>query len=532
LRSLADTSRARPLGAPLPSGRELLLATVLLGVLAAATYARHVARGGWYYDDWAWIGTLSVAEPGLGGLYEAARTETHRPLFAATMCLLYLVGGEGQAPYLVAGAGIAAAQGALAYAVLRLARIGAALAVPLAAMLVVLPVIDATRLWTAALPVAVAVCLLLAGTAVALLGVRTTGPSAVALHAGALVLYAAAILTYELVAPVVGLAALLYVAAAGRRAALVRWPADVVVAGLSLLAISDAAEERRDVTLDLAHIADRAGDMLAPSRDVFGALFPLEAVLHGPAGVALLLAGAVGAVLALRRGEAAAAAIRQWLLVAVIGLLAAAAGLAGLLPADAYYVPRLTGVGDRISAVAALGALALLVALVWLVAFGLASLVRRPSAAMPIAVAALLVTAAGLVRDELRNQDAWAASWIHSQEVVGAVRESVGTDAPSGAGVVTLGHADRILPDDVPVFADVWDLRGAMRLLWDDPDATGYRWPGGGVCTRTALDLGAPGEDAYRLLPYGRLWFVYVPVYRARRIDNRSDCERAVADAG
>lgn len=505
--------------------------TLLLGVLAAATYARHVVRGGWYYDDWAWIGTLSLAEPGLGGLYEAARTETHRPLFAATMSLLYLVGGEGQAPYLVAGAAIAAAQGALAYAVLRLARLSAALAGPLAAMLVVLPVIDATRLWTAALPVAVAVCLLLAGMAVALLGVRAAGSWAVAAHAGALALYAAAVLTYELVAPVVGLAALLYLAAAGRRPALVRWPADLVVAGVALLAISGAAEERRDATVDPAYIADRAEDMLAPSRDVFGALFPLEAVLHGPAGVVLLLAGAAGAALALRRGGVVAAAIREWSIVAAAGLLAAAAGLAGLLPADPYYVPRLTGVADRTSAVAALGALALLIALVWLVALGLASLVRRPAAAVPLAALALLVTAVGLVRDELRNQDAWAASWIHSQEVVNAVRTSVGTEAPRGSGVVTLGHADRILPGDVPVFADVWDLRGAMRLLWDDPEATGYRWPGAGVCTQSALDLGAPGEDAYRLLPYRRLWFVDVPAYRARRIDNRADCERAVADA-
>jgi hypothetical protein len=511
-----------------PAGRrELLIAGALLGLLAFAMYLPHVIRGGWYYDDWAWVSTLDLgARDGIGGLLEAARTETHRPLFGVWMSALYAVGGEGQAPYLAAGAALVAVEGTLAYLVLRLARLSAALAAPLAAMLVVLPVVDATRLWTAAFPATGAMILLLAGVAVALVGLRRTGRAAIGLHAAALVLYACAILTYELVAPLVGLVAVLYlVASSDRRAALRRWPADVVVGLVALALMAEAGEERRDATFTPSFLLDRVEQMGEPVRVVFGSLLPFEAVLLGPVGVLLAFVLAIGAGVALGAGGAPARAVRHWGVVAGAGVVFAVAGLVMLLPADPYFVPKVSGVGNRTSTVAALGLLAVLVALTWIAATALAALVRRPSVGVPVAIAALVVTTAGMAQTELRHQDNWATSWKQSQEIVGSIRRAVGPDVPAGSGVVTFRHA-LFAEGDVPVFAAQWDLRGAVRLIYDDPTVVGYPWIADGRCQGGRLVLGE-GPQPYDVLEYGNLYFVDVPADRAIRIRTRAECEQA-----
>jgi len=517
-----------PFGASALSRKEVVLAGALFGLLAAATYFGHVRGGGWYYDDWIIISALELRDPGTSAFEAVQRASgSHRPGSVSVWAALHALGGRGQAPYLLVGVGLVAVEAFLAYIVLRLARIARIVAVPAAAMLTVVPVIDSLRLWTMMFTATVAVILMLAGFATSLVGMRLSRIRTVAVHAAALVLYAGSILTYELVAAPILVAVLLYRLVVPWRSALRRWAADVLVVGVSVAFMADAAREVRPPETSTSFMLDRAEQMVRPAADVFGSLLPAERLLLGPGGLSLLGLGLAGCVAAVVRRDQLAGAIRHWTLVALGGLLFAVAGFVMLLPADPYFIPRLEGVGNRTSGVAVLGAIVLLVALLWLVAAGIASLLRRPAVASPVAAAALAVTAIGMFETELVHQHAWASSWQQSQAVVSAIRTSVGPDVPPGTGIVTFRHTQFTVPGDVPVFAADWDLQGAVRLLYNDRSVRGYPWKGDGDCSARGLKLGAPPWPG-GVLQYRRLWFVDATAFRARRIDSELACLDAI----
>jgi hypothetical protein len=518
--SLPDDRR----GAPRPIRRELLATLAFFAVLALVVYGGHVLRGGWYYDDWDFIARLDLAaDDGLGALWRAADEISYRPMYSVVLVAMYLIGGTGQAAYLLVGLATAGAPGWLLYWLLRRLRVAWYVAGAAAAMLVVIPVVDATRLWMAAFPSGVAIVFWLLGVHVALTGLGRS--RAIAWHAGAVALYVAAMLTAELTVPLVGLSPVLYALAAGPRRALPRAPADLIAAGATVAYLAGAATSIRPAESSLGYLLDRAGQIWSAGVPVVEQQVPLDKVLWGPLGLLLLVVAGVGVALSLRRRERPAE-LRRDLLLTAAGLVFTLAGLVMLLPAEPYYVPRTSGVGDRVSIAAAPGFACLLAGLFALVGRGLAALARRRVVALAVFAALALVTVASMAVKEIRVQSAWADSWTEAQAVVGAVKKALGPDVPAGATIVTFRHTTIRLPEDVPVFAATWDLQGAMRFTYRDPTITAQPYGPEIACTADGLDLA--GTHA----AYGRVFFVDAKTYTGRRIPSRSACEAALAAYG
>jgi hypothetical protein len=510
-------------GANLPRFQELVWASLLLSALVGVVYIGHVIRGGWYLDDWAIVANLHRRSEGILDVIGSVRD--YRPGAQLAFRILYRIGGTGQAPYLLAGVVLTTLECLLFYTALRLLRIRPLHAGSAAGLLATVPFVDATRLWMSAFPSTIAICLYLAGLNVALLGFKAVHRRRrIAWHSAALVLYAAACLTYELVIPLVCATALLYAVSAGWHNALRRLPFDLLVSGGSLLLVAHQAQQWRNRQTSLDYLLDRAREVWHYSVEVFRFSLPMDKTVTGPVGLAIVIACGVGIGRALEQRSASARAIRAWVLVGLAGLAFALLGLVMLLPADSYYVPRWTGIGDRFSGVAVLGTMVMLTALAWLFALGVAALLHRPGVAVSIGLTAIAVTGIGFARQELRNQDAWAKSWQLSQGVVSAVRAAVGPDVPPNSGIVTFRHPLSVLPDDVPVFQASWDLNGAVQLLYEDSSITSRPFLPGSVCGVVGIET--PGAAT---LPYGKLWFVDVEHRRAGRVTNRRTCKRAIA---
>ena len=436
---------------------------------------------------------------------------------------MYLIGGTGQAPYLIVGLATAGAQGWLLYWLLRRLRVAWYVAGAAAAMLVVIPVVDATRLWMAAFPSGVAIVFWLIGVHLALTGLGRS--RAIAWHAGALVLYALAMLTSELTVPLVGLSPVLYALAAGPRRALVRAPADLLAAGAAVAYLADAATSIRPAESSPDYLLDRAGQIWSAGIPVVEQQIPLDKVLWGPLGLLVLVIAGVGIALSLRRRDRPVE-VRRELLLTAAGIVFTLAGLVMLLPAEPYYVPRTSGVGDRVSIAAAPGFVCLLAGLFALTGRGLAALARRRAVAPAVFAALALVTVASMAVKEIRVQSAWAESWTESQAVVGAVKKALGPDVQAGATIVTFRHTTMKLPEDVPVFASTWDLQGAMRFTYRD--ATIVAQPHGPEMSCGAEGLEMPGGRR----PYGDVFFVDAMTYTGRRIASPKACRAAFAAFG
>src|SRR5262249_54743645 len=105
----------------------------------------------------------------------------------------------------------------------------------IAALLLVFPTIDSTRLWSTASMTSLALAFYLLGALVAVHALRRPGAHPWRMHAGAVALYALSVLTYEATAGLVVFSFLLYCCVAPWRTALRRSAVDVGVLVVLLL---------------------------------------------------------------------------------------------------------------------------------------------------------------------------------------------------------------------------------------------------------------------------------------------------------
>jgi hypothetical protein len=510
---------------------EILLSAALFTALGLAIYLPHILNGGWYVDDWILIARMHESS-GLLGAFEAMQQESFRPGLALALSLFYEIGGTGHAGYLTIGALLAAIQGWLFYLVLRILRLRIAVAAIVAAIFVVLPVIDATRLWISAFPTQVAGILYLLGVLIAMYGAtHANGRRALVWHAGAAAFYFGAILTYELISGLVAVAVLLYIVRSGWRPALRRWPADLASIALALAILIPRGAADREAHTSLSFIWERASGTLTQAEVVFRWLLPVHGVLGGPVGVVLLVVGMLGAGIAIGRGDETGGGLASWAKIAGLSTVFSLAGLAMLLPADPYFVPRISGMGDRTGAFAAFGAVSLLVALIVLTLGGLGTLLRRPRIGFALAATLVLLTGLNLAGRELRQQDPWADSWREQNEVLAGIDSAMGGEIPANAALVSFGHTTFIEPADVSVFAYNWDLKGALWEIYKRPEVEAHPWAVEARCESAGVvfpeEEVAPGA-AY---PFGyrKLFFVDAATRTAKRIRDQAECETTAA---
>jgi hypothetical protein len=400
-----------------------------------------------------------------------------------------------------------------------------------AALLLVFPFFDSTRLWATANLTQLAVALCVAGLLVALRGLSDARAprGAIAHHAGALALYLLGIFTYEATAPFVALFGALYRVQAPWTRVARRWGADLGVVAVAVAWVWIESPRRpQSLAADLRHaraMADQAASVLADAARPFGYAGRLTTL----AALGVLVGAALLLYRLLPPRDDARAALGRWVVTAAAGVVFAVAGWLMFVPAAAYYLPAGSGVINRTNAVASVGIVLTVYACVVL---GVTLLFRgvarwRTLAGVAAGLVAVLL-AAGYVRDVRRDVDVWTRAARRADGVLAALDRAVGRP-PHGATLYVFG-APAFEAPGVPVFV-AWDLAGAVQLRWDDASLRALA-----VTAGTSIECGAtrvrpviPVWGPMSSVSYRAVFFVGAGAARAIRIRTARDCRAASA---
>ena len=539
--ALQDASRAR--------WPELALAVVALSLLAAAVYGSHVRDGGFLMDDWsnaaktrflaACCGTGQTGQ-GSGYLAQAENLLADGPAgyhigLPLLIPLSFFAFRPTIAPHLALAVGLAVLVSACMYALLRHFRVPPVHALAMAALVLIFPWSDANRLWAMASYNQLAVVLWLVGLLIALRGLRSTGLRAVLWHAAALVLYAGGIAIYELVAGPVLVSVAFYVHRDVRRriawkGMALRWVADIAVTAAVLLAVLALALPRFIIPwnqrLDFAQvILDESVSLLGFAAVPFAQ--PDRMLVLGVL-LGVLLVGAIVRT-RLEAGDTVRSDLTRWLLLALAGVVILGAGYVLAIPGG-YGRPLSPGIENRVNLVSAAGYVLCIYATAAIAGLLVVRALRRPSGwatAVPVAVS--LVIGAGYIGLARESAAEYDRSFAQQLRVLQAIRD--GGPYPPGALIFPFGYPS-FTAVGVPVFAWIWDLPPATKIILDDPTPAGF--PVLPTTTFTCDDVSVVPANPYGLGEfqrgrYGTTFFVDVPSGRTQRIEDRAGCEAAVA---
>ena len=510
------------------SPRELLSAAALLAVLAAAVFGEQVAGGGFLSDDW------SNAAKAAGGLHGWSGLASYRPGLALALGVPHELFGPVPSRHLALGVGLAVAAALCFGALLRAVGVGRFATWTMAALVLLFPWADATRLWATGAGNNLALVLALLGGLAALRGLRSSSRrGAVAGHAGALLLYAGSVLTYEAVAPVLLGSALLYRARAPWRRVLPRAGSDVVVGAGALLYV--AVRTPRIVRAGAEwpghaeNLAGQALDLLLRAFVPFGAPHPWV--------VAAVLAVVLGTgAWAHRRRAQAAPGVRgdgpeagRLGYLAGAGLFVVLTGYAAFVPAGDAYTPLASGLANRVNVVAAPG----YVLLVWTATAGAAGLAARARPrgrqVEPVLVGvACLVLGVGYAQLVRRDGADYRRAAALQARVLGPLRARA-TDLPAGAHLYAFGQPVYAAPG-VPVLRH-WDGAGAAAVVLRDPNAAAVPlYPGTRLrCGASGVQPSGPSLGVAQAAPYRAAFLLDVRQGRVSAVLDPASCRRARA---
>jgi hypothetical protein len=525
---------ARP---PSPAIRGVLVLS-LLAVVEAVLLGGHLLHAGLYTDDWS-IAAIRH-ESGAVGLFNGLfASNRERPLGELYLAATSAVSGSDPHLHALCGLLTLLAATASVYLLLRRLSLSTRDAVSIVLLFMVFPFADASWLWYAASYSYLAIALAALGGVAALEGLRTKGASALVYRVGALLLFAASVVTYQVAAGVICLSVLVYLPRTGRRRAVAFWLLDVCAVALAaslprLMTGSAGLIADKVVTLSeqIEHaklMADQSLTLLTaalvpfrgPHRNV---VLPIALAV---VCVGVLLAWRVRAEPELRRR------LRLLLLLCAAGGVVIVAAYAVYVPAPInLYQPLGKGEENRVNVMASLGYAIVVYAVVMLFATSVVRLLRRPLKWAPaIGLAIAVVVFVGYVSRTRRDIAAWdRAGTIQHQEL--AELRTAGRPLPSTT-IYTFGGIGATAPG-VYAFRVTWDLSGAVQLLWND--ATLHAYPiflGTTVmCTATQVVPIGPGngDGIGQAANYRHAVFYDFHNAREERITNAATCTRAVAD--
>lgn len=536
-RLLADT----PVGV-----REVGLCGLFLLLLGFAVFGVHVADGNRYWAD-DWYHTRLVAQADGPSFWDTVNPQTaeFRPLLVTLIALPYHVLGLEPAWHLGLAVVLAAGASLSFYWLLRVLGIAALHAGLVAALILLFPWSDSSRLWTTGSILNVALILYFVGTALGLLAFRREGWRAVALIAGAVSCYVMSIITYEIVAAAEVASVLLYARYAGWRPALRRWPLDLLAIGVTLRFVYVHIPERYKTETTPRAVAGHGRDMADESLTLLQtSLFP--GVFSGRVlGLLVIAAVLVGAGVLWRRlapEDETRRTLLRWFAFAAAGALLISAGYAAFVPGKSTYLPSNPGVGNRVNLLAGFGFVMVAYAVLMLAGTLVARATSRgPGLAAALAAAASVAIGAGyivILGGDIRNWDRAADLQRQELAVIGRVvpplLADVRANGPAGPGkpsVYAFGWPTYTAPS-VPVFALRTDLRDGVRLTLDDPRVTAQpvrrteqfqtRW----FCERRYMFPKDISMDIAEGAPYGRGIFVDIPTGRGVIPRNQAECLR------
>jgi hypothetical protein len=517
------------------SAVELSVASILVLVVGFGLYLTHIRHGSFYYDDWANAAlTEFPPHPGyFGALSEYFSEFGFRPLLAVYVPTQHEIFGLHEHLHIAWAVFLTCATSVAFYATLRTLGMERIHAIAIAGLALVAPFSDSSTLWSTAASGHLVVTLYLLGLIAAIRGLRETNRRRALLwHLGSLILYAAAVTTYELVASVALASVLLYVWQGNIRRALQRFAADVVVVGAALIwtGTHTQIDEVTSANGGFTHvrlILDSGLTMVARALEPFG--HPPRLLVIGVAFV-ILLAGAAGWWRAdpagTRRRE-----LQRWLLTAIGGVLFAYIAWAMFVPSNVYYEPNGVGVGNRTNCLALLGLVTLAYSLAMIVGTLLAGRsAHRRELATGVALAATVglgVSYAHQVRIDISNWD--VATKIQNQ-VFQAMH--VGIPRPARGSTIYAYGFTQYPALGVPSFAASWDLNGAVKVTYDDGSLSGYPLEGASsiVCSPKLLYPDTEGYTAAFGADYGHAYLVNVATGSVAHPRSQRECDRDLGD--
>lgn len=528
---LAGDDVAKPVARLRPVGRrELLIAWLLLLVLGVAAYTPHILDGGFYLDDWS-NGAGSLYPPSGGALSYFVDLTGYRPVLVGYVPLTYFLFGTHMGLHLAWAAFLGIVVSALLFGILRTIAVPRTHAWMIAALVLVFPWFDSTRMWATASQVTLGVALAAGGLWLALIALRRRSWP---LHVASLALFVTSILTYEIALALIAMSGLLYVWAVGFRAARTRWAADLVVALAG--AIWVASQTKREssglsghwdhlqaIVTEGGKILGRAGLALGDERTTLVLL-----VLAGLAAIALVVwfrdraAGRPGTD---ADGDTdAGTSMSLWLGLGLGGLAVTFAGWVMFVPADPYYTPSVYGFTNRVNGLAGVGLVLVVYAGLGVVGALVGRVVpagRRVAAATTLALALVLGVTYMSVLD--RHGDAWDAAY--RAETAGIARmKSTYPTLPDGTTLFTTNFpANQTL--GVPIFSTTWDVDGLVKLEYRNGSLRAFPMLEGGrfVCEAGGIRLTGPGEPD-DVVPYGQARLLDVTSGGNANPRNRKEC--------
>jgi hypothetical protein len=500
-----------------PSRRELALAALAAIALAALVFGPQVAHGGFLWDDWQNAANVHFArEPGfLGALSQATERPVfgYRPVLTTMLVAEYRALGQHMHLFLAVAALFGASTAWALYRLLRTLGLAVREALVPAALLLVFPWCDSTRMWNTASFDTLAVTLYLLGLTAAVNALRAPpGRRRALTTAGSLLLFALACWTYEIVTIAVACSVAVYLLVAPRRAALRRFGLDLLLVAVALGVVAHGTTR---TPLGLGDQARHGVTLAGQSFSLLTrALIPAGS-LPGIVG-ALMLVALVLAAWRARRRE-----LRRWLVTAALGAVCVFAGYLLFVPAAAYYEPLAPGTTNRMNVLAAVGFVLVVYALIRLAAALLGG--RRAPALAALLLGLVAVGYVVRVRDD---QTGWARSARVQEQVLSAMRATV-PRPPPGSTIYTFSAPGQVAPG-IPAFSLSFDLNAAARLRYGDGRLRAFPIRGLDVirCTPTLLYPVGGTYGPVHGSPYRRAFFVDVRRRSAVRIDGQDQCRR------
>jgi hypothetical protein len=529
---VADTE-----GPQRPSWREIALVTAGLAALGAVVFGTHVLHRGFYYDDWANYARTRWPKNG-NGFIAAVRDTFHafgyRPMLAIYLPALYTVFGARMALHLAWILVLAIGLSTALYVLLRELAIPRLEAGAIAALVLIFPFSDSTRLWTTAGTGSLTSGLFVVGLVLSLRAFdEPDRRRSLRLHVAGASFYLFSMLFAEVASVAIPAAFVLYAYRAGWRRALPRSLIDTaVIAGPAYYIASNSTIPQAGS--DLSTRISRVRALTDQSLTI--ATRSLDPWVSQGRNELLWLALAISAAATVYAFFGPRATVRRelrrWLLAIPVTLVGLAAAYAIYIPADPYYVPLQPGVGNRVNVLAALALVALATAVVALVATLVTAPLpetRRRLVAACLMGVALVAIGDRYARTTRADAAQYDRAFTREQSILGVLRTRLPTP-PHSSMIFVVGHPIFEAPG-IPVFAASWDFHGAVEYIYRDRTIRGLPiLPGVTLScgpTRVFPATYGPANGAR----YGRAYLFEVPSQQVLPLDNQKACQAAAATA-
>jgi hypothetical protein len=504
-----------------------LLDCAFLAVLVALSTLPYIRGLGFYYDDYSVLAHLNAAhDHSLGGLYHAIRPlNGQRPLQSLIFAALYRVFGLHPLGYHVVNAFLLVGVACLLYLVLRELRLPRLLCVALPLVYSSLPHYATNRFWLDAFQITASNAFYLLSFYAGLRALRARRRAALlawlTLAVGAV---AASLFAYEVVYPLFALELGLLWWAARRSVGDLR-PAQWLTIGALAVAVVAVGVVKATLVAERGqngyqvgfgdglahHLAYLVSGSIKLNVGTYFLAVPyvlwwivrhrLSVASLGAATAAGLLA--YGYVRWIADGDREALiGARHWRNCVRVGLVAFVLGYAIFLT-NRQVLFRSAGIDNRVNAAAALGVAAILTGAVgWITAQldeGRRIAVFSASVGCIVATGILIISTLGSF---------WTSAAKKQHAIVSSLQQKAAI-LPSSSTVVL----DGVCPESGPavVFADQWDLRGALALTYHDPSLAADTATQAlrARARQLELEMTFLGDRSTRTYAYGPHLFVY-----------------------